>query len=236
MIGVVHDQERELIANGLDGVILATTTVDSVAPLRLRDRGLPFVYFNRTASFVDADATIVSPAAGFGAAAARAVDLGHRRIGAILGPSNTSTAQSREVALRAALAEQGLTLDPQYVRRGPFDTHSGDEATTSLLALPAPPTLIFCGNDVVAYGALNAARRAEVSVPGDVSIIGFDDLPAASWPIIELTTIAYDFAEMARKAARLITRRIKHADDPISHVEFETTFIERKTLAAAPHV
>ena len=73
---------------------------------------------------------------------------------------------------------------------------------------------------MVAYGALNAARRAEVSVPGDVSIIGFDDLPAASWPIIELTTIAYDFAEMARKAARLITRRIKHADDPISHVEF----------------
>src|SRR6186997_2955301 len=90
-----------------------------------------------------------------------AVALGHRRIGAILGPSNTSTAQSREVALRAALAEQGLTLDPQYVRRGPFDTQSGDEATTSLLALPAPPTLIFCGNDVVAYGALNAARRAE---------------------------------------------------------------------------
>ena len=120
------------------------------------------------------------------------------------------------------------------MRRGPFDTLSGDEATTSLLALPAPPTLIFCGNDVVAYGAMNAARRAEVSVPGDVSIIGFDDLPAASWPIIELTTIAYDFAEMARKAARLITRRIKHADAPISHVEFETTFIERKTLAAAP--
>ena len=58
---------ERLIANGLDGVILATTTVDSVAPLRLRDRGLPFVYFNRTASFVDADATVVAPATGFSA-------------------------------------------------------------------------------------------------------------------------------------------------------------------------
>ena len=86
---------------------------------------------------------------------------------------------------------------------------------------------------MVAYGALNAARRAGVSVPDDVSIIGFDDLPAASWPIIELSTIAYDFAEMAREAARLVTRRIEHSDAPIAHVEFETAFIERRTLAAA---
>jgi len=227
---------ERLIANGLDGVILATTTVDSVAPLRLRDRGLPFVYFNRTAAFVDADATVVAPTPGFAAAATRAVALGHRRIGAVLGPSNTSTAQSREIALRAALAEHGLTLDPQHVRRGPFDTRSGDEATSSLLALSSPPTLIFCGNDVVAYGALNAARRAGVSVPDDVSIIGFDNLPAASWPIVELTTIAYDFAEMAREASRLVTRRIEHPDSPIAHVEFGTTFIERRTLAVAPQV
>ncbi|MFE1646661.1 LacI family DNA-binding transcriptional regulator [Microbacterium sp. P01] len=223
---------ERLIANGLDGVILATTTVDSVAPLRLRDRGLPFVYFNRTASFVDADATVVSPAAGFAAAASRAVELGHTRIGAVLGPSNTSTAQSREIALRAALAEHGLALEPQYMRRSPFDTVAGDQATASLLALPVPPTVVFCGNDVVAYGALNAARRAGASVPGDVSIVGFDDLPAASWPIIELTTIAYDFVAMAREAARLMTRRIEQPDATVAHVEFPTSFIERSTLAA----
>lgn len=224
---------ERLIANGLDGVILATTTVDSVAPLRLRDRGLPFVYFNRTASFVDADATIVVPTAGFTSAAARAVELGHARIGAVLGPSNTSTAQSREFALRNALAEHGLTLEPQYVRRGPFDTAAGDEATMSLLALASPPSVIFCGNDVVAYGALNAARRAGASVPDDVSIIGFDDLPAASWPIIELTTIAYDLIAMAREAAGLITRRIEHPEATVEHIEFPTWFTERRTLGAA---
>ncbi|MDF2491589.1 MAG: exuR [Microbacterium sp.] len=223
---------ERLIANGLDGVILATTTVDSVAPLRLRDRGLPFVYFNRTAAFVDADATVVAPAIGFGQAADRAAALGHRRIGAVLGPANTSTAQSREVALRATLADHGLTLDPQHVRRGPFDTASGDTATSELLALDDPPTLIFCGNDVVAYGALNAARRAGVRVPEDVSIVGFDDLPPAAWPIIELSTIAYDFAQMAREAATLMVRRIEDPDAGISHVEFETSFVERRTLAA----
>src|SRR6218665_1497851 len=78
---------ERLISNGLDGVILATTTVDSVAPLRLRDRGLPFIYFNRTASFVPADATTAAPTAGFVAAATAVRDLGHTRIGAVLGPS-----------------------------------------------------------------------------------------------------------------------------------------------------
>lgn len=223
---------ERLIANGLDGVILATTTVDSVAPLRLRDRGLPFVYFNRTAAYVDADATVVAPLAGFAAAAERAAALGHRRVGAVLGPSNTSTAQSREVALRSTLADHGLALEPDCVRRGPFDTASGDAATTELLGLPHPPTLVFCGNDVVAYGALNAARRAGADVPGDVSIIGFDDLPPAAWPIIELSTIAYDFTRMAREAANLMIRRIEDPEAEISHIEFETSFVERRTLAA----
>lgn len=224
---------ERLIANGLDGVILATTTVDSVLPLRLRDRGMPFVYFNRTAPFVDADATVVSSAAGFDAATRRAVELGHTRIGAILGPNNTSTAQAREIALRDSLAVRGLGLGADYIRRSPFETDAGDEAAASLLQMQHPPTLIFCGNDVVAYGALNAARRLGASVPGDVSVIGFDDLPAASWPIIELSTIAYDFVEMGREAARLIAHRIEHPDAPIAHVEFATTFVERRTLAAA---
>ncbi|WP_404430427.1 LacI family transcriptional regulator [Microbacterium lacus] len=224
---------ERLIANGLDGVILATTTIDSVAPVRLRDRGLPFVYFNRTSAMVDADATVVRPERGFDQAVEHVIELGHRRIGAILGPSNTSTAQSRESALRAALAARGVTLDANYVRRCPFDTSAGDEAAASLLALAEPPTVIFCGNDVVAYGALNAARRAGVEVPDGVSIIGFDDLPAASWPIIELSTIAYDFAAMAREAAGLVTQRIVDPDSPIQHVEFGTTFVPRRTLGEA---
>lgn len=230
------DNERiveRLIADGLDGVILATTTTDSIAPVRLRDRGLPFVYFNRTASVVDADATVVSSRPGFEAAVGRAVELGHHRIGAILGPSNTSTGQNREIELRAALQARGLTLEPRFVRRGAFDSRTGDLATTELLALPERPTLIFCGNDVVAYGALNAASRAKIAVPEGVSVVGFDDLPPASWSIIQLSTIAYDFEEMARTAARLLVERIENTARPIERIEFGTTFVERRTLAAA---
>lgn len=225
---------ERLIKNGLDGVILATATVDSVVPVRLRDRGLPFVYFNRTSPIVDADATIVQPTEGMVAAVERIAALGHTRVGAVLGPLNTSTAQSREVCLRAALEASGLRLAPEYVRRGQFDTAAGDRETTALLALPQPPTVVFCGNDIVAFGALNAAARRGVSVPGDISIIGFDDLPSAAWPIIDLSTIAYDLPGMARAAAKLMTRRIEQPDAPISHVEFSTTYVERSTVAAAP--
>ncbi|OAN33440.1 LacI family DNA-binding transcriptional regulator [Microbacterium sp. H83] len=224
---------ERLLANGLDGVILATTTVDSVAPLRLKDRGLPFVYFNRTGSMVDADATVVDPAPGYRDAVARAVELGHRRIGAVLGPSNTSTAQSREAALRDALLAHGLSLTERATRRVPYGAEEGEAAAAELLSLSDRPTLLVCGNDVVAYGALNAAHRAGLAVPGDLSVIGFDDLPEAAWPIIDLATVGYDIAGMARAAADLIVRRIEDPTAAREHTRFESTFVPRSTLAAA---
>ncbi|HWU59251.1 MAG TPA: LacI family DNA-binding transcriptional regulator, partial [Microbacteriaceae bacterium] len=223
---------ERMIADGLDGVILATTAIDSVNPVRLRDRGVPFLYFNRTSSLVAADATVVDSTRGFGEAVDRAVELGHRRIAAVAGPSNTSTGVSREAALRKALAKHGLSLEDRLLLRGPFDDKTGDAAMTELLALAEPPTLVFCGNDVVAYGALNAARRAGVSVPTDISVIGFDDLPAASWAIIDLSTIAYDYPAMVESAARLIVDRVEQPDSDFAQIEFDTRFVERSSLAA----
>jgi LacI family transcriptional regulator len=225
---------ERLLANGLDGVILATTTVDSVAPLRLRDRGLPFVYFNRTGSFVDADSAVVNSVPGYREAVRAAVALGHRRMGAVLGPSNTSTAQGREASLRDALLAEGLQLDERDVRRAPYGAEEGEVAAAELLAGPDRPTVLFCGNDVVAYGALNAAHRAGLRVPEDLSVIGFDDLPEAAWPIIDLATVGYDIVGMARAAADLIVRRIEDPDAEIRMSGFVSTFIPRRTLAPAP--
>jgi LacI family transcriptional regulator len=131
------------------------------------------------------------------------------------------------------LAKHGLSLEDRLLLRGPFDDKTGDAAMTELLALAEPPTLVFCGNDVVAYGALNAARRAGVSVPTDISVIGFDDLPAASWAIIDLSTIAYDYPAMVESAARLIVDRVEQPDSDFAEIEFDTRFVERSSLAAA---
>jgi len=225
---------ERLIANGLDGVILATTTVDSVAPMRLKNRGMPFVYFNRTGPHVDADSALVDPTVGYRDAVAAVIALGHDRIGAILGPSDTSTAQGREGALRTALETHGIVLQDAAVRRVPYSAAAGEAAAAELLSAAAAPTVLFCGNDVVAYGALNASHRLGLRVPEDLSVIGFDDLPEAAWPIVDLATIRYDIRGMAAAAAALIVRRIEHPDKPIELLQFDSTFIPRRTLGVAP--
>jgi LacI family transcriptional regulator len=226
---------ERLLANGLDGVLLATTTLDSVLPVRLRDRGVPFVYFNRTSAVVDADQVVVDPAGGLREAAATIVDLGHRRVAAIFGPRNTSTGERREAVLREALERLGVTIGSRYSLWGPFDFDTGFVGAHRLLDQPERPTVIVCGNDVVALGALNAARERGLAVPGEVSVVGFDDLPVASWPIIRLTTVAFDLNAMARAAAGLLVNRLERgADQPFQTITFDSRLVRRETLAAAP--
>lgn len=222
---------ERLLANSLDGVLLATTTVDSVLPVRLRDRGVPFVYFNRTSDSVEADSAEVDAESGMSELAGRILQLGHRRVGAIFGPRNTSTGAHRERALREALAAASVSISSGLSYRGPFDFETGSAGAHHLLERDTPPTVVVCGNDVVAFGALNAARQLGLDVPGDVSIVGFDDLPAARWPLLQLTTVAFDLDEMARRAASLLVTRIE--EGPLGgyrHEQFASRLVERSTL------
>jgi len=226
---------ERLLANALDGVLLATTTTDSVLPVRLRDRGVPMVYFNRTSAAVEADSAEVDAVSGMTELAERVVALGHRRIGAVFGPRNTSTGEHREQALREVLAAHGAGISPSLSRRGPFDVATGHAGALALLQQEPRPTVVFCGNDVVAFGALNAARELGLSVPGDVSVVGFDDLPAAAWPLLQLTTVAFDLDAMARRAANLLVRRIEDGpDQPYRHERFPSRLVERGTLGPPP--
>lgn len=226
---------ERLIANALDGVLLATTTSTSLLPMRLRERRIPFVYFNRTTDAVEADSATVDPRTGITELAAAIVELGHRRIGAIFGPPNTSTAEQRERALRAALLEHQITISSERTVRGPFDFSTGYDGTRALLRAADPPTVIVCGNDVVALGSLNAAKELGLAVPEEVSVVGFDDLPAARWALVQLTTVQFDLDAMARKAGSLLVERIEgDPDAPWRHEIFPSRLVRRRSLAAAP--
>ncbi len=221
---------EHVIAHGLCGVILATTTLDSILPSRLRDRGVPFVYFNRTAQSVAADSVTVDPEQGVHELLRDIVDRGHIRIGAIFGPRNTSTGEEREQAVRVALDGHGITLAHRDVLYGPFDFRTGHEGARTLLDRTDPPTLILCGNDVVALGALNAAAELGVAVPGDISIAGFDDLPTSRWALIRLSTVAYDLDAMSREAARLIVARADEPDAAPTRAIYPTHYVARATI------
>ena len=224
-----------LPASGLDGVILATTTVDSVLPVRLRDRRMPFVYFNRTSDLVAADAVVARSDRGIGEAVHEIVRLGHERIGAIFGPDNTSTGRRRGEVLRAALAAAGVSFDPDLGFRGQFDFATGADGIRALLERRTRPTVVMCANDVVAFGALNAVRERGLQVPAELSVVGFDDLPVAGWPLIRLTTVAYDLDAMSRAAASMMVDRLAQGPDaPYRQTDFGSRLVLRDTLGPAP--
>jgi LacI family transcriptional regulator len=224
-----------IVANGLDGVLLTTTTTDSILPIRLRDRSIPFVYFNRTSAAVDADSVTADPLPGVEEMVQELVTLGHREVAGIFGPRNTSTGMNRETCIREQLGAAGLTIQPGRALHGPFDFGTGYDGTKKLLSAHSQPTAIICGNDVVALGALNAAAELGVTVPGDVSIVGFDDLPTADWALVKLSTIAFDLDKMSREAAQLLVERVEGRSAPAyRHVVYPTRFRPRSTLGRAP--
>ena len=217
---------EQLLDGAIDGAVLATSTLDSPLPEELARRGLPFVFLNR-ATDTAGDASVVDNEAGGALVAARMAELGHRRIAGVFGPSNTSTGRDREAGFRRGLVDAGLSLPEEMVRRGPFEFSTGEGAMAELMA--AEPTAVFCGNDVVAFGVLDAARRAGVAVPGQVSVVGFDDIPMASWEAFRLTTVGHDLRGMAASAARLLVDRIT-GGGPVRRVVLQPRLVERGTL------
>ncbi|MDO8295380.1 MAG: LacI family DNA-binding transcriptional regulator [Caulobacter sp.] len=200
----------------LFGVVLTpSVSEDEGVAAMLRETGCEFV---RVASVaVDGpDHSIVTQDRHGGMLAGRHLaELGHRRVGFISGPLTFRSSHERRGGFEDGLREHGVTLSPEHVAEGAYTFESGLDGAAKLLALPDRPTAIFAGNDEMAAGALHAARHAGLSVPGDLSVIGFDDFQIASrvWP--PLTTIRAPTREIGRLASdKLIGQAGEDKRDP----------------------
>ena len=130
------------------------------------------------------------------------LSLGHRRIGMIAGiRKENDRATNRVIGVRDALAERGLDLPDAWLVERPYDTAAGRDGFRLLMQRRPRPTAILCGNDVLGFGALLEAPRIGVDIPGDVSVVGFDDLDLASHLQPTLTTMRVPTDEMGRRAA-----------------------------------
>ncbi len=220
-----------LIDGSLDGVVLTTCERRSTLPDQLARRGLPFVLVNRTVDAVPADACVAGNGAGARLVADLLLELGHRRIAVVAGPAATSTGAQRLRSFRDRLGDAGAGLKPQLVRRSDFSVSAGAAAMRELLAMRRRPTAVFCGNDVIALGVCNAARAAGVDVPGELTVIGFDDIAAAAWPLVGLTTVRVDLAVMARRAADLLVARMADPTRATERVVLAPELVLRATHA-----
>lgn len=220
-----------LLNRSIDGVLVTTATLDSRLTEALAGRHLPVVLLNRYVDGMDVDRVIADNRQGGRAAARHVLDLGHRAVGVIRGPANTSTSRDRHAGVLDGFADAGVELDRRCVREGPYSHQCGYQNAQELLRRSTPPTALICGNDVIAFGAIDAAKALGLDVPGDVSVLGFDDVPMAAWEVFQLTTVRQPLSEMARTATRLLVERIEHGDDIGAGRErlFATNLVQRST-------
>ncbi len=195
----------EALADGsYDGVVLTTTSRRSSLPRDLSERGIPHVLVNRVLDHAESHSCAVDNVGGATAVSALLADLGHRRVASIQGPVTTSTGRERGAALRRGLARRGIALRRDMVLRAAFGHDPGRAAAHVLLRRADPPTAVVCGNDVIALGVLSAARERGIPVPAALTVIGFDDIPMASWPLVDLTTVHCDLEGLAATAVELL--------------------------------
>ena len=230
-IATGQDALARLLDRSIDGVLVTTATLESRFADQLLARNVPLVLLNRYIDGLEVDRAIADNYEAGRLAGRHLLDLGHRRIAVIRGPSNTSTSRDRHAGLLDVLAETGVPLHPELVREGTFSHHSGYQYTRELLRLPEPPTAIICGNDIIGFGAIDAAKSLGVAVPEQVSILGCDDVPMASWEVFQLSTVRQPLTEMARAAARMLAERIESEEDigPGREQVFATSLVKRST-------
>jgi DNA-binding LacI/PurR family transcriptional regulator len=235
----------------MDGALVYSCQGDSEALAWLKRRGLPLVYVDQVPE-ADVPTVNVDDRGGARAAAQHLVDLGHRRIGIVTaertGPHDVlvapdaetehHTSRERMAGWTESLSAAGIT--PLVVRE-PLDQEpdgAGYEAAKVLLSQPEPPTAILCFSDVIAYWVVRAAEELGVSVPAELSVVGFDDNPLARRMRPELTTVRQDIDAKGRAAAAALTASVTAAQEGTprepEHVMLPTELVVRESTGPAP--
>jgi LacI family transcriptional regulator len=200
---------RRLVKGGIDGVVLPPPLCDSEESLKaVREAGIAVVLVASGKPAQDFCAISINNFEASRAMTRHLLELGHRRIAFINGHPNQTATGQRFHGYVEAMTEAGLSVDADQVAQGYFTYRSGLDAAEKLLS-GAKPTAIFASNDDMAAATMAVAHRQGLDVPGDLSVVGFDDTPLATtvWP--ELTTVRQPIAEMAREAVRLLVEQIR---------------------------
>lgn len=227
---IEEEQIRTLTARGADGLLLIGHDRTEAAYTYLARRGIPFL----VAWAYDPEAPRLSVGfdnrAAMRALADRVLDLGHRRIAVISAPQAANDrARERVAGVLAAVAARGCDPGTVAVLETSYSIDNGEDAFRRLFVAEPHPTAVLCGNDVLAIGALRKAQDMGLSIPGDVSITGFDDIELARIATPRLTTVHVPHREMGRTAAEILVALINGAPPPES-LRLETAIVLRDTL------
>jgi LacI family transcriptional regulator len=226
---------EEMLAHRVEGIAIAPVSDRSRNHLRrLTKFGVPFVLIDRTVPGVDSDVIVGDNVGGARRLGEHLISLGHRRIGFIVEGDEVSTARDRRLGYESALQAAGLPIDPSLIVRATADPAGGSDGMRRLLALEAPPTAVFTVNNLVAVGAIEAVRAADLDVPDDVALVCFDDIEYASRLYPFLTVMAQPAETLGSLGTQLLLERIDgRARDQSRVVVLPAQFIVRRSCGAA---
>jgi LacI family transcriptional regulator len=191
-----------LLARGVDGLILTTARLDEKFTQELRLRNIPFVLAIRRGG--DGLTSLGDDTLGGYLATRHLLDLGHRKIGIIAGQSYASSSSDRLLGYRKAMEEAGAKIADGWIVPSGFEIESGFEAAAKLISHPDRPTAIFAVNDNTAIGAMSWLSSMGLSIPDDISIVGYNDIPIARHLAVPLTTVRVPFDQIATGAIELL--------------------------------
>jgi LacI family transcriptional regulator len=229
------DTQRELFyvdvlsKKQVDGIIFVAAGDQPDSLDYLRHRNMPVVMIDRDLPNVEVDAVLTDHRLGGYLATRHLLELGHTRIACIAGPSSITPSAERITGYRNALEEAGLAADETLILRGDYHAQSGMEMTHAILRMEPRPTAIFAMNDLMALGALRAAAEEGCSVPGDLAVVGYDDLELAHFTNPPLTTIAQPKKEIGAQAISLLVDRMSRRDRSPSRIVLPPELIVRRS-------
>jgi LacI family transcriptional regulator len=214
----------------VDGLLLAMARRRDPLVEELRSGPTPVVLVNRTIDRGGVSAVIPDDQAGMTLAVEHLYQLGHRRIGHVAGPSDTSTGARRLAGFSAAMAFLDLP-DTLVGQASTFSEGAGREAARPLFAADSVPTAVVAANDLIALGVIEAGEEAGLRCPDDFSVVGFNDMPFADRFRPPLTTVRIPEYDIGRRAGRLLQGRIEQPDQKPETILIAPELVVRESTA-----
>jgi LacI family transcriptional regulator len=230
------DQERGLVGSlralNVCGLIVATASGDDFSHLEhLLEEGFPLVLVDRAPPNFACDSVLVDNEGGIGEAVDALVRQGHHRIALLRDESRIITARERRAGYIGALQRHGISLDDRLVAMSKSNVGCAMDATTRLFGNSEPPTAIVTVDSIMTTGVVLALRSLGLSIPHDVSLIGFDDFDMASFTEPPISVVSQPVDQIGPAAVEMLMDRIHGSTEPPRCVRFPTVLIERGSVA-----
>src|SRR5580700_59528 len=208
---------RRMVERNAEGVAVMTFGIEQPLLDQLADRKIPLVFVDVAPNRPGMSVLRIDYHHGIRQGVQHLAALGHRSIAFVAGPLRLHSAQSRLAAFKKALQECGIPVEEKFILEGDHTMEGGLSAATRILEHKNLPTAIMCSNDMLAIGVLHKLSRSGLQVPGDISIIGFDDIHMAEMMIPSLTSIQMSRSDLARAAVSALRT---HLEGPTPRREY----------------